>query len=172
MEANLPFAEAMIPLGGVLVDLIGQIALSRLPLKIGHVRRQFIAFFAGMIAVSILFGLLRPTRALSPRDELGTFMVCALTYAFLGFVFFNTLNANLSSLRVRLLKELLAREPNGMPAAELFERYGAGEILNTRIERLAAGGQIVQRGDRYYFHPKGVALIGKFFSALRQLLLG
>lgn len=171
MEVNTPFAAAAIPLGGIMVDVAGQILLSRLPLKLGHVRRQFVAFGAGLIAVVALFAGLRPGRGLGWTEEIAGLAMGAMTYAFLGFLFFNALNANLSSLRVRLLKELLARGPEGMSVAVLLERYGAAEILNARIERLAAGGQLVQRGDRYYFQPRGVAVIGHFFAFLRNLLL-
>lgn len=172
MELNVPFAPALIPMAGLVVDVIGQIALSRLPLRVGHVRRQFLAFGLGLAAVVLLTLVVRPHRGAGWLEEGSGLVVSGLTYAFFGFVFFNALNANLSSLRVRLLKELQAREPQGLPASVLLERYGAEEILSARIDRLAAGGQLVQRGDRYYFQPKGVAVIGRFFAGLRQLLLG
>lgn len=163
---------ALIPVAGLLVDVVGQVVLSRLPLRIGHVRRQFLAFGLGLVSVLVLTLIARPQRGAGWLDEVSALAVSGLTYAFFGFVFFNALNANLSSLRVRLLKELQAREPEGLPASVLLERYGAEEILSARISRLAAGGQLVQRGDRYFFQPKGVAVIGRFFAGLRRLLLG
>ncbi len=164
--------SVLIPVTGIVVDVLGQIVLSRLPLSVGHVRRQFIAFGLGLATVVLLSLELLPDRGAGWLEEAAGLAVAGMTYAFFGFVFFNALNANLSSLRVRLLKELKAREPEGLPAAILLERYGAEEILTARIGRLAAGGQLVQRGDRYFFQPKGVAVIGRFFAGLRKLLLG
>jgi hypothetical protein len=172
MELTIPFAPVLIPMAGLMVDVTGQIALSRLPLSFGHVRRQFLAFGLGLGAVVLMTLLVRPHRGAGLVEEASGLVMSSLTYAFFAFVFFNALNANLSSLRVRLLKELHAREPEGLPAPILLKRYGAEEILSARIDRLAAGGQLVQRGDRFFFQPKGVAVIGRFFAGLRHLLLG
>jgi len=172
MDMDQAFLPVVIPIAGIVVDVASQIALSRLPLGVGHVRRQFLAFGCGLAAVVLLTLIFRPLLGAGLLEEAAGLLVSGLTYAFLGFVFFNALNANLSSLRVRLLKELLNREPHGLSATTLLERYGAAEILTARIGRLAAGGQLTQRGDRYFFQPKGVAVIGRFFAGLRRLLLG
>lgn len=164
-------APWFLPLVGLGVDVLGQILLSRLPLPFGQVRRQFLAFAGGLAAVGWLTLWLRPGAGTGFLNEVGGLAVAALTYAFLGFVFFNALNANLSSLRVRVLRELLGRSPTGMTPTELEDRYGTAEMLAVRLERLTAGGQLRRCGERYRAEAKGVSHIGHFFAFLQRLLL-
>lgn len=171
MLADPELLLALLPLGGLVVNVFAQIILARTPIALGQVRRQFVSFGIGLIALAATGAGLCIRLPSEFADRAGLLLMAVLSYAFLGFVFFNALNATLSSLRVRLLRELQAREPAGLPAAVLLEKYGATEILHARLDRLATGGQLVQRGDRFYFQPKGVAMIGRFFAALRILLL-
>ena len=54
-------ALALIPLLGLAVDILAQALLCRLPLSIGHVRRQFVSFGLGL-AAAVLALLLNASR--------------------------------------------------------------------------------------------------------------
>jgi hypothetical protein len=88
-----------------------------------------------------------------------------------GFFFFNLISANVSSLRVRILQEMLRRHPAPMDDSLLVARYSARDILRTRLSRLQQVGQIEARQGRYYLRRSGILVIGGPFAALRRFLL-
>jgi hypothetical protein len=104
-------------------------------------------------------------------DRAGYLALHMLIYACFGFCFFNVISANVSSLRVRILREMLAQDPKPMEKAVLRQRYSSRDILLARLARLEGSGQIEARDGRYYLRKGGILLIGKFFIALRRLLL-
>jgi hypothetical protein len=165
-------ALVVFPLLGLAIDVLAQLAQSRLPHPAGHVRKQFISFavgFAGSSAALLraLLGL-----PLGPADLAGYFLLGMSTYAFLGFCFFNVINLNVSSMRIRMVMEIRRRHPQPVPVAALRARYGMAEVLDARLARLESGRQIARRGDRYYLRRGAVLHIAHFFSGLRSLLLG
>jgi hypothetical protein len=166
-----PGAGAAIPLVGLMVNALAQLALGRLPLPIGQVRRQFISFGFGIAAtVGLLVAQAHQGRP-SGMDLWGDFLLGTGTYVCLGFCLFNLINANLSSLRVRMLREYLRVSPTPLSDAHLTALYPAGLILDSRLERLGAGGQIIEVGGRYQARDGAVVKIATFFAALRRLLL-
>lgn len=161
----------LVPAGGLAVDVLVHLVLARLLPGGAHVRIQFIAFGVGMAAtVSVLAGVLWG-HPFSLADRLGYLCLNATIFACLGFGLFNVINANVSSLRVRMLKEYLALDPAPLPDSAILQRYPAREILSARLARLEAGGQIYRIDGRYHANTGGVVLIGRFFGALRRLLL-
>ena len=95
----------------------------------------------------------------------------SMIYLEFGFILFNVINANVSSLRVRMLKEYFNMGENGLSDESLLRKYSAREILEARIQRLTTGKQIYLRDNRYYPAKGEVAIIAKFFNGLRYILL-
>ncbi len=159
------------PILGLVADVILQAALTRIVSRPPHIRLQFVSFAAGgFLALGLLVFLLSGVPA-TGADKSGYLVLYLLIYACFGFCFFNVISANVSSLRLRMLKELLALDPQPMADAVLRKRYSAQEMVLSRLARLEGGGQIECRSDRYYLRKSGVSLIGRFFAGLRQLLL-
>jgi hypothetical protein len=161
----------LVPVGGLAVDVLVHLVLARLLPGGAHVRIQFIAFGFAMAATVAVLAAVLWRHPFGTADRLGYLCLNAIIFACLGFGLFNVINANVSSLRVRMLKEYLALDPAPLPDATILQRYPAREILAARLARLEAGGQIYRVGDRYHAHTGGVVLIGRFFGALRRLLL-
>ena len=161
----------LVPVAGLAVDVLVHLILARLLPGGAHVRIQFIAFGAGMALTVATLAIILWRHPFPLADRFGYLCLNAIIYACLGFGLFNVINANVSSLRVRMLKEYLALDPTPLSDADMLRRYPAREILAARLARLEAGGQIHRIGDRYHAHSGGVVLIGRFFGALRRLLL-
>jgi hypothetical protein len=161
----------LVPLLGLLVDMIAHASLARMFPGGAHVRLQFLSFGLGMVVVAGLLVHLLWQQPFTPADRIGYLLMHLMIYFCMGFGLFNVINANVSSLRVRMLKEYLAAQPQALSDADLFARYPAAEILNARLERLVAGGQIRLQDGRYFPCEGGVALIAAFFSTLRRILL-
>jgi len=159
------------PLAGLLADALLQIVLARVVPGGAHLRTQFLSFGFGLvITVLVLAGLLWQY-PFARGDRAGYLLLHVIVYVCFGFCFFNMINANVSSLRVRMLKEYLSHDPKPLPDAIIFQRYPAREILQARIARLRSGRQIYLSAGRYYVRRGIVILIGRFFAALRRLLL-
>ena len=157
------------PAAGLLVDAAMQAVLAT---RAGPIRIQFLSFAAGgVVTITLLLAMLADS-PFTGGDKAGYFALHLLIYACYGFCFFNVISANVSSLRVRILKEMLAHDPAPMPNAALSARYSAREMLLSRLARLESGGQIEARSGRYYLRKGGIVLIGRFFAGLRRLLLG
>lgn len=159
------------PLAGIVVDALAHALLARMIAGGAHVRIQFLSFALGLSAVAGLLACLLWSHPFSTPDRIGYLLLYFMVYACLGFGLFNVINANVSSLRVRMLKEYHAVDPEPLTDAAMFARYPAEEILTARLERLVTGGQIRLEGGRYFHCEGGVALIAGLFSCLRRLLL-
>jgi putative flippase GtrA len=59
-----------------------------------------------------------------------------------------------------------------MGEAEILARYGAGHVLDNRLERLTAGGHLVERGGRDYPGSPYFLILFEFFEVLKRLVVG
>lgn len=159
------------PACGLLADIALQAALPRFATRTGPIRLQFLAFGAGAVVTLILLVAMVLGGTYTAADRLGYIAMHLLIYACSGFCFFNVISANVSSLRVRILREMLALHPAPMDDEVLHARYSAREMLAARLVRLQAGGQVEERAGRYHLCKSGLSLVGGIFSALRRLLL-
>jgi hypothetical protein len=174
LDARLPgpVALAAVALLGLGINLGIQLILSRLPLKLGQLRQQFVSFGCGLAATAAGLVLCLNRQSLGPADYAGELALNLLSYAFLGFFLFNAINLNISSLRIRMLKEYLGQHPNPLSDSLLMTKYNVSAMLEARLTRLQAGGQILERDSRFYSRHGATIWIGYFFSGLRQILLG
>lgn len=159
------------PVLGFAVDILAHAVLARIFPGGAHVRIQFVSFGLGMAVVAAVLIPLLWQYPFASMDRIGYLLLHTMIYTCLGFGLFNVINANVSSLRVRMLKEYMSADPAPLSDAAMFARYPAGEILAARLARLLAGEQICVKDGRYYPREGGVALIGQFFAVLRRLLL-
>lgn len=174
MLETMPDAIFYLPLAPILgfaVNICAHATIARLVSGDAHVRIQFLSFGLGMIVTVLGLTYLLWQYPFSSMDRIGYLLLHGMVYFCLGFGLFNIINANVSSLRVRMLKEYQAADPLPLPDAEIYARYPATEILTARLARLLNGGQIHTEDGRYFPRECGVALIGSFFAALRWLLL-
>jgi hypothetical protein len=159
------------PIAGLVVDAIVHIVLIRLVHGSAHLRTQFLSFGCGALVTAGILAYLVSGSPLNSLDRVCYFILHLLIYICLGFCFFNVINANVSSLRLRMIKEYLRNEPVPVSDAAMYHLYPAEELVTARLVRLVSGGQIVQAKGRYFFRPSAVVFIGRCFSALRRLLM-
>ena len=84
-------------------------------------------FLLGLFVMAVVVAANLPA-AISTGDLAGLWATLGLTYVTLAFGFWAFLNLNMTSLRIRMLRELLHSE-HGMARAELFGRYSARRVL-------------------------------------------
>jgi hypothetical protein len=98
-------------------------------------------------------------------------VIVLLTFGGLNYCYNNFVNLNFSSLRIRLLKELLAcggTESMGMVTSQ----YGSKAVLGRRLQRLVAWGQLRQEGGRYMAVAGSFLLLALLFDSLKKIMIG
>ena len=98
-------------------------------------------------------------------------VVCLMTFGGLNYCYANFVNLNFTSLRIRLLKQLL--DSGGYEASvEILRKYGSQAILRRRIERLLEWGQLERVDGRFRAKEGSFLRLALFFTFLKKLMLG
>lgn len=122
------------------------------------------------LAVSVAVSLLGSAQlGLGTRDTTAYLVVNVVTFLILAFGYFNLVQMNLSSLRLRIANELFDAA-DGVPMERLFEMYDGREIVDARLARLARGGQIILRDGRYHHRLSVVYLVAVAMDAMKRVV--
>jgi hypothetical protein len=170
MHENVPVL-LLAPFAGFVADVFVQFALSQFAARRGHLRTQFLSFGVGLVVTVIALTDLLWRYPFASADRVGYLILYIMIYVCFGYCFFNVISANVSSLRVRMLKEYLLHDPTPLPDSAMYQRYPARQILEARLARLVSGRQIYMNAGRYYVRLGTVIFIGRFFATLRRFLL-
>ena len=136
-------------------------------------KRSFnLSVLGGTLAgLAVTCGTTLPALADVPSmDGLSLFLMNTVTSLALSFCYWNFLNMNMTSLRIRMVKEL-ARAGGTMSHAEILAMYHPREMLDRRIKRLAAKQQIRLENGRYYAQGTWAAALVRIIALLRRIIL-
>lgn len=103
--------------------------------------------------------------------ELAEVLTALLTFGSLSYGYSNFINVNYSSLRLRILKEMV-RDGGEITLADLQSRYGSESILDRRLMRLVEWGQLREEVGRFHAELGGFYRLAAVFLLLKKLLLG
>jgi hypothetical protein len=125
---------------------------------------------AAGLAVSVGLSLLASTRLSLVAGEMTAYMLFNITtFLILAFGYFNLVQMNLSSLRLRIANEL-SDSPGGMSAEQLLVLYSGRAIVDERLARLSRGGQIILRDGRYHHRFSVVYLVALAMDAMKRMV--
>jgi hypothetical protein len=99
----------------------------------------------------------------------GLWLTSATTYIALAFGFWAFLNLNMTSLRIRMLREMLHAKRN-MTRAELLDRYSPDEFLRRRLARLERSGQLMIKDGGYSLRSRNLLYASYCVNFLRSLV--
>jgi hypothetical protein len=94
-----------------------------------------------------------------------------LLYAGFCYVYFHWNNMGETARRIRMLRELAAA-PEGLTFEEMVQRYSAQEILERRLERLSAAGQISETDGRLVLTSRTILLSARLIALAKQIIFG
>jgi hypothetical protein len=157
------------PVAGLAFDVSTQIMVAHL--SKGKVGASIIIGLVSGLALTLALIALGLTEA--PGAMAGfvdTWWLGAATYLALAFGFWAFLNLNITSLRIRILRELL-RAGGSIDLADMPVLYTGAERLHRRLERLENGGQIMRKDGRWRLRSWQVLAIARCVEALRNLIL-
>lgn len=162
---------AAAPLVGLVINMVLHVSVSHARPSLGFIARAALGLLGGAVATGAMSIIGLAGQPVSPLDAGLLALLGIVTYLALGFGYFNFVNLNVTSLRIRLLRELLDRHPEGLVRDEIVRHYGAQTVLRLRLERLIGAGHVVCREDRYYTGRRGVLFIAHFFTLLRRIVI-
>jgi hypothetical protein len=128
-------------------------------------------FVTGLVAAAVCTGLGFSCRAFAPADILAYSAFNLVIYLALSYDYFNFVNLNMVSLRIRVLQELLAADA-GLSQDDLLRQYNAEELISRRIVRLMELGYLLEQEGRYQHRGVGLLLLARIITSLKWLVLG
>lgn len=164
-------AWALTPCLGLLVAVAVHVALSRGRAGMPRPRALGLSALAGLAVVAVLS--VSFARVGGAGDPLGLAAAWLLAYLSLAYFYvFGFYNLGESARRIRLLIELDQAGPRGLRLEEILAAYNARLIVEARLQRLLAGGQIVERGGRYLIGAPVGLWAARGLALAKLVLLG
>lgn len=162
---------ALVPVAGMTINGVTHIACCWLT----RGQRRFLCFFLGFavgaVAVVWLSTWALTALGLNSADWGALFLFSLASYVILSYGYYNFVTLNVTSLRIRLLQEILAC-PGGLPVAEVWRSYGVEEIVRRRIARMTRTGHFVEKEGRFYLGKRSILLIARIIDTMRYLIIG
>jgi len=170
--SNPLLALLAIPVLGLTVNVLSQVALLRLAGGKGFMKTIALGFFLGGLWTLAAYPLwLWFQKGTFVADSFWEWaFLIAPTYAGLGYGYANFANLGNSSIRIRLYEELRLA-PAGLPLEEIRRNYNEAAILKTRLQRLQESGDLVQKDSRWKVARKRFVVLGGVIFFAKQLVL-
>lgn len=151
----------------VVANMAGQIIAYRLLRTEGRLfKSQVVGTLIGGLVLTLLLST-GPDGSLSADVATAD----ALLYATFCYVYFHWNNMGETARRIRMLRELAAA-PEGLTFEEMVQRYSAQEILERRLERLSAAGQISETDGRLVLTSRTILLSARLVGLAKQIIFG
>lgn len=161
----------LMPLAGLLLDFLSHIILSRRRAQSSPYGPVISGAVLGLIATIGGSAVVLMRTAQSKTDLAGFIAFNALTYLALSFGYFAFVNLNLTSIRIRVLLELLG-SGGEKRLSSLLAGYNTDQMTALRLQRLVGSGDLLERCGRYYRGRLRFLAIARVFDVLRYAVLG
>jgi hypothetical protein len=152
-------------------NVLSQLALCRYFRRLGLLDTILIGFLCGFVLLLGIEMIFIVAAKLPVADCCGQLAMSGITYAALGYGYFHFVNLGETARRVRIMRELYDSR-TGLSMKEILERYNARTIVDLRLARLTANGQVICRDGRYYIGKRTVLFMAKIIVALKLIVLG
>jgi len=167
----LSWLLALAPVLGLGLNVLVQIVTFRCLRRQSLLKSIIVGFSAGLLLVAILSAYCCHRLPGTSLDLIGHLLANSATCSALGYGYFHFLNLGQTARRVRILREFVeARAP--LTTAELLARYNADTILQLRLARLLATGQLSPSKGRLVARRSTVLVMARVIGWLKAVLLG
>ena len=166
---NGPWTIAIAPLAGLAFAVSAQIMVAHV--SRGKVGASIVIGILGGLAVTLAAIALGRAETPGATGEFAdTWLLGVATYLALAFGFWAFLNLNITSMRIRILRQLL-RAGGHMALSDMAVSYSPAERLRRRLERLEKGGQIMCEDGRWRLGSWQVLAVARCVEAWRRFIL-
>lgn len=162
------------PFQGLLACVFVHVLVSRTAPTLPRLHVIVGSVLVGLSVVSgmVLSFAVRDASWMSAADQWGSATVWILTYLSLAYCYvIGFFYLGETARRIRLLIELHAAGERGMTLQEILATYHARMIVEARLHRLRSGGQIVERGGRYFVKTPLMLYLAKLLVLLKIVFL-
>ena len=162
------------PLVGLAICFVAHVVVSRRAPALAHHHGLLVSVAAGAVVVlAVLAPVVREDLArVSTLDAVGALAAALAAYTLLAYCYvIGFFNIGESARRIRLLIELESAGPRGMSQPEVLTAYNARMIVDARVERLLAGGQIAEVHGRYFLASRVMLWAAKALVVVKMVLL-
>ena len=162
------------PLLGLAVCVVAHVLVSRSAPALPHQHGLLVSVaIGGMVLAAALLPSLRDDLARSTAlDAWGSLAAALAAYVLLAYCYvIGFFNIGESARRIRLLIELEGAGRDGLTLPEVLALYNARMIVDARLQRLLAGGQIVERDGRYFLRSRIMLTAAKALLLVKIVLL-
>ena len=130
----------------------------------------FISWLLGLIILIGLFSI-KMAQNLEFSRMLGYGVLALFSYMSLSFCFWAFLNLNLTSIRVRIFRELIGKHPSAMQIDQLTHRYDEADVVRKRVDRLIKRGHLKKKGNRLFVKRGELLALSISIRFLRRLII-
>ncbi len=162
---------ALTPVIGLAADCLVHVLLCWVFGRSSYFLPLLVGLLAGLVATIAVSCAACACMKAGMADVMAFLAMNGCAYVGLAYGYFNFVNINLASLRIRMLDELAA-VGGQMSRAELLARYNTGSVIELRIDRLTQWQNLVEHQGRYYNGKAWFLLLARFFDLLRWFILG
>jgi hypothetical protein len=160
------------PIAGLGACLVGHVVVSRLAPGWPRARGVVVAVLAGLAVMARVDLGARGPEAPAAAGW-GHVLAWGLAYLALAYTYvFGFFNVSETARRIRLLIELLDAGPRGLSLDEVLRVYNARMIVEARLRRMTAAGQLALRDGRYVIRRALVLSLAKGLVLIKRALLG
>lgn len=168
-------AFVLTPVFGLAVCVVAHVLFSRALRELSRPNAILCSFGLGLVSVlglAVVFAAQR-SGAVSADEFIGQGVLWIVAYTCLVYCYvFGFFNLGESARRIRLLIELHSAGEKGMTFDEILAVYNARMIIDARLGRLLAGGQIIEKDGRYFVGSPLMLYLAKALVLLKVVLLG
>ncbi len=161
----------LVPVIGFVVNVLTQLLSVRVIPGLGVLKSVFAGFTIGGLAVLSTELYLFAGQSSHGSEATAMVITNLIIYGSLGYCYFHFINLGITARRIRILRELYL-SGNGLTLKQLLARYNAGDMIDTRLERLLGSGQIVLRDNKYHIDKPVMLLMSKTILAMKLIVLG
>lgn len=170
MDDGYPLV-ALGPLAGLAVEVVTHIAVAWLTGGRRIALSLLAGIAAGLLATAALTGAGFARMNPISLDAVALAAMNLAAYLALAYGYFNFVNLNMTSLRIRILLEL-RESPDGLTTAGLRELYRPDYLIQRRIDRLTAQGYLAEQDGRFRLRGRGLLHLARAITALKWVVLG
>lgn len=168
---TLELLHALVPLLGLAVCVETQVLAVRARGGAALLRSLAQGLLAGLLAVVLIEAWFVARLPAPGADRLALAVVDVTAYAALWGCYFNFVNLGVTARRPRILIEL-REEPAGLTYPQLLERYNAAEMVDARLGRLLANGQVLERDGRFWIGKPVMLGLARAIVFAKRVVLG
>jgi hypothetical protein len=162
---------ALAPALGLALNVIVQIVTFRALRRRSLLKSIVVGFAGGLLLVAILSFYCCHRLPGTSLDLIGRLLANCATSCALGYGYFHFLNLGQTARRVRILREFVeAQRP--LTRDEVLARYNADTILQLRLARLLATGQLSAINGRLVARRSTVLVMARVIGWMKSVLLG